>query len=145
MQTVLYLARQSVDADGTLPGLAVCGCRWCCTWPGSLWIRAILYLAGQSVDADGTVPDRAVCGCRWYCSWPGSLWMQTILYLAGQSVVADGTVPGWSVWIRAGHVPTFLKSFRSRTRGFSLIVPFSFLFFYRSVLVPFRPVPFRSE
>ena len=38
-----------------------------------------------------------------------------------------------------------IVSFRSRTVGFSLIVPFSFLFFYRSVLVPFRPVPFRSE
>ena len=58
---------------------------------------------------------------------------------------------------RAGHVPTFLKSFRSvlergpsaesfRSRSFflnrSVLVPF---FLNRSVLVPFRPVPFHSE
>ena len=58
------------------------------------------------------------------------------------SWVQIGVVP-----FRAGHVPTFLKSFRSvlergpsarsfRSRSF---------IFNRFVLVPFHPVPFRSE
>ena len=50
---------------------------------------------------------------------------------------------------RAGHVPTFLKLFRSvLERGPSAKLfrsRSSFFFFYRSVLVPFRPVPSRSE
>ena len=48
---------------------------------------------------------------------------------------------------RAGQVPTFLKSFRSVLERGPSAKSFRSCssFFYCSVLVPFRPVPFRSE
>ena len=51
MQGVLYIARQCVVADGTVPGLAVCGCKRYCTWPSSIWLQTVLYLAWQCMVA----------------------------------------------------------------------------------------------
>ena len=48
---------------------------------------------------------------------------------------------------RAGHVPIFLKSFRSILEQGPSAKSFRSrsTFYYLSVLVPFHPVPFRSE